>query len=133
MCDSISPSIFLPRNYNEGAMKLYYFNRKTALPKDIFFHVDREKVHSYDDDEEEPQEGEVFVVMCPIEFFNSRGCVYDQHLGIHDLIPEFMGECAECLFESNYPVDLTREKLLELGFVENEKFSNFCKNHDPFV
>ena len=114
-------------------MERYTLNRKTIQPKDIFFYVGREKVHSYDDDEEQPQEGDVFVVMCPIDFFNSRGYVYDQHLGIHDLIPGFMGECAECLFESNYPIDLTREKLLELGFVENEKFSNFCKHHDPFV
>jgi len=75
---------------------------------------------------------EVMVVMSPIEYFEKNNCVLDQHLGIRELLPDFMGECGECLFDTSKSILNSKKELLSRGFIENNKFAEFCKNHDPF-
>jgi len=106
----------------------YTLNRKTIRPQYILFYVGIEKV--YDD---QFDDGEVYVVMCPADYFAQYNCVYDQHLGIGRLLPEGMGECGECLFDTDKSVEDTYAALIALGFVEDPKFSQFCSQHDPFV
>lgn len=91
---------------------------------DILFHVGTESSRA---------DGDVLVVMCPKDFFEREGCVYDQHLRIHSLLPDWMAECQECLFDSRRGVDETRQALLDRGFVEDSVFASFCKDHDPFL
>jgi hypothetical protein len=108
-------------------------NRKTIRPQDILFYVGCEKIYADDEDSEVLIDGDVYVVMCPADYFAQYNCVYDQHLGIRHLLPDFMGECGECLFDTDCSVEGTREHLIARGFVENPKFSQFCSQHDPFV
>lgn len=101
-------------------------------PEDILFYVGKEA--SYEDIDGEVVDGDVLVVMCPKDFFMKNGYVCDKHLGIQHLLPKsIIAECQEGMFDTSLNVEETREVLLNLGFVEDESFSNFCKNHDPFV
>ena len=97
-------------------------------PQDIYFYADIMKKNHYDG-----TLGSVMVVMCPIDFFNSKGYVSDSHLNIHSILPPFVRECGECLFESYGSLEETRKALIDRGFVEDERFSEFCRQHDPFV
>jgi hypothetical protein len=111
----------------------YTLNRKTIRPQDILFYVGREKIYSYDEDSESPIDGDVYVVMCPADYFAKYNYVYDRHLRIDHLLPAFMGECGECLFSTNYSVEDTYAHLIARGFVEDPKFSKFCSHHNPFL
>lgn len=97
-------------------------------PYNFYFHVGLAANYNHEDDAED----EVMVVICSIEFFDSHGYVYDRHLGINHLLPDFMSECGECLFDTTKSVEETRQELLARGFVESENFSEFCDDHDPF-
>lgn len=76
---------------------------------------------------------ETWVVMCPINFFEEHGYVYDQHLNIDSIIPDYMGEEAEAMFSSDKSPENTRRDLLALGFKESTEFTAWCSTHDPFL
>jgi hypothetical protein len=84
-----------------------------ASAKDIYFHV----VSTPDG---------VCALLCPINFFTKEGCMYDQHLGIESLLPEYLHEDMECLFFSNKTIEETRQDLLAKNFVELNEYSEFC-------
>lgn len=69
------------------------------------------------------------VIIVPTTFWHSNGHVYDQHLNIDHLIPDYMSECMESHFESSRSPAETRDDLLLLGFKESEKFTMFCREH----
>ena len=52
--------------------------------------------------------------------------MYDQHLGIQKLLPDYLHEDMECMFFSNKSVEETRKDLLSKSFVELNEFSEFC-------
>jgi hypothetical protein len=109
----------------------FILDRKTIEPKDIFFYVGHEKV--YDEDNDLISDGDVYVVMCPSEYFAQYNCVYDRHLGIKHLLPSGVSECQECLFDTNLSLQDTYAALIDLGFAEDPAFSKWCSDHDPFV
>ncbi len=81
--------------------------------EDFYFHV------------RETEDG-VCALLCPLVYFHKAGCMYDQHLMIQKLLPEYLREDMECMFFSNKSVQETREDLLAKGFVELEEYSDFC-------
>lgn len=102
-------------------MKRFEFNRKTAKPEDFYFYA----AYSYD------WETNV-IIISPIAYWNERHCVYDQHLGIYNILPEEMGECNEAMFDTSLSIEEITTKLRERGFKESESFSKWCQQHDPF-
>jgi hypothetical protein len=69
------------------------------------------------------------VVIVPIEFWKDNHYVYDQHLSIENIIPDYMSECMESHFESSKSVEETRNDLLSLGFKELDEFTQFTRSH----
>ncbi len=84
-----------------------------ASAKDIYFHV------------RETPDG-VCALLCPIDYFTEAGCMYDQHLGIQKLLPDYLHEDMECMFFSNKSIDETRQDLLSKNFLELNEYSEFC-------
>lgn len=75
-----------------------------------------------------------FVVICNIDYWDQYKHIADHHLSIRNLLPNYMGECEESLFEfpDDKSLEEVRNTLLTRGFKENEEFSKFCSTHDPF-
>lgn len=67
--------------------------------------------------------------MCPAKFFDKNGYMYDQHLCIDKLLPDWIYEEREACFSSEKSVEETKVFLKNLGFVENQKFSDFVERH----
>jgi hypothetical protein len=91
----------------------WFKNNPEASAKDIYFHV------------RETPDG-ICALLCPIKFFTKEGCMYDQHLGISELLPAYLHEDMECMFFSNKSVEETRQDLISKNFVELNEFSEFC-------
>ncbi len=101
-------------------MKFFTFDRSKAKPEDFYFYAARDMY------------GDISVIINPIKYWNERGYVYDQHLSIYHILPDYMSEVQESHFGTNKSLRKTRADLRALGFKENEAFSKFCKEHDPF-
>lgn len=76
---------------------------------------------------------EVLVSICDKNFFKENGCVEDRHLGIQDILPKGITECAESLFESAFSLEKTRALLRLAGFEESDEFTTFSLSHDIFT
>lgn len=63
------------------------------------------------------------------KFWNKNKCLSDQHLTSKlkkdKMLPDFLEELMESIFESTLSVEETRAKMIELGFEENAEFEKF--------
>lgn len=67
------------------------------------------------------------VAVSDYKYFKTDGCQSDWHLSGFVIFPEFMAEECEGYFESREDFATTKDSLLNLGFVEDEKFSVFVE------
>jgi hypothetical protein len=112
-------------------MSHYTLDRKNAKASDFFFYIGYEK--QYDWEQDMDVIGPIGITICPKDFFLAHGCVYDQHLSIYHILPEGFSEIEESQFETIWEtIESARNKLLEAEFVEDDSFSDWCKNHDPY-
>lgn len=69
----------------------------------------------------------VNVAITPIEYFDREGYVSDQTPHIEHLLPDYMFEIMESLWESEKSMEETRNDLLSRGFIESEKMRQLCE------
>ena len=78
--------------------------------------------------------GKTRVEIGDLEYFQKMKAMSDWHISDIIVTPSFLDEVCEGSFYSEESVETTREKLLELGFVEDEEFSKFmAKKYAPVV
>lgn len=71
-------------------------------------------------------------IICPVDYFNDRGCQYDQHLGDRVCV-DGMDEIAESIFEidDSVSVPAMHDRLAnQPGFRWSKKFADYCNTHD---
>jgi hypothetical protein len=66
---------------------------------------------------------EPFVIINPKEFYDREGHWYDQHLGIHHLLPDNMGCAMESIYEFTCSVEEIRQEMISRGFIENQELA----------
>jgi hypothetical protein len=76
---------------------------------------------------------EVLVSICKKDFFEKNSFCEDRHLGIQDILPKGIIECAEGLFESEFSLEKTKALLRLAGFQESDEFTHMSMTHDPFI
>lgn len=77
----------------------------------------------------EDEDGNTQVEIGDLEYFQKKGAQSDWHISEVAVIPEFLDEVCEGSFYSTKDIESTRKELLQLGFVEDDKFSKFMSNY----
>lgn len=78
---------------------------------------------------EETENGETLFALTDLQHYFKTGYPSDWHLSDILVFPEYIDEICEGVFASTKSLSETRKILLSLGFVENEKFGQFIKEH----
>lgn len=95
------------------------------IPSEYYFHVQDSSKYSKGQHSIYADLGIV-----KISYWNEYHHLDDNHLGISGVLPNGISEESESVFSSPYSVEETRALMLELGFQEDEKFSQFINNHN---
>ena len=69
-----------------------------------------------------PDMGCVAVYLCPKDYFESNGYMYDQSV---DIVGFDMPELMEAIYESSEDMPTTIQKLTDLGFKDSPAFVDF--------
>lgn len=70
-----------------------------------------------------------YVFINDLTYFRKHKVLNDWHLGWMIHMPDYLSEVCEAEFGSSKSLDETKKDLLQMGFVEDEKFSQFMSHH----
>lgn len=90
---------------------------KDFLPKDFYFTAaakERDNKRRYT---------KIYVV--PIGYFDLTSCMYFDSLPIINILPIYIEEVSDCIYETYYNPEYVINHMEELGFVRNIYFDNF--------
>ncbi len=69
------------------------------------------------------------IAIVPKLYFLKEKCMWDQSMPIEHLLPDTFSESMECVWETEKnDLDLVKNELLSMGFLENDEFNNLIMN-----
>jgi hypothetical protein len=78
----------------------------------------------------EEYDGEILVSITSVEFWEKNGHWSDYHISdeLVDILPSFLVECMEGVFETSLSMEETISRMKEIGFRTDPEYDKFCKN-----
>jgi hypothetical protein len=97
---------------------------EAAKPSDFYFAITTREEDNYGADSY--PNATVFVYLVPVAFFDLHGYFPDCYLDIKHIVPLYQARYSELtLFLSKEDLETVRQKMLEVGFIENQDLRDF--------
>jgi hypothetical protein len=68
------------------------------------------------------------VFICPIKYFESNQDMIRESMPINHLVPLYLVESMEAIFETDFSEEMVKNDLIKKGFLSNDAFTDYVTN-----